>query len=335
MILVTGATGLLGSHLLVQLASTNEKIIALTRNKNNIHRVRRVFGYYSKLELFERIHWEEADVLDYNRLLELFNNIEKVYHCAGEVAFTSKNKQKTLTTNINGTANVVNACLERKVKKLCHVSSVAAIGSSDDNKPATEQDIWASNHSASVYSKSKFYAEMEVWRGIEEGLNAVIVNPSIIIGPGNWDSGTGALFKLIAKGIPFYPTGSMGFVDVRDVARSMILLMDSSVQAERFIINSENLSYREVFSLIATSVGKRPPMHKLSFGIAYTTALANEILSYILPIPEVITREMITSAFSHKTYCNDKIKNAIGISFMPIEQSIRDTAKLYLLDKAK
>lgn len=258
MILVTGGTGLLGSHLLFELTSNGEKVRALKRVSSNTEIVKKVFGYYTDDpdHALSGIDWINGDITDPVEVSEALKGIKKVYHTAGFVSFDPADKEDILKINVNGTENIVNACLERGIEKLCFVSSTAAIGIADNGELLNEELYWTSKGKDSIYSISKYQAEMEVWRGINEGLNAVIVNPSVIIGPGEWRRSSARLFHEVYKGIRFYTQGITGYVDVRDVVKATILLMNGEFSGERYIISAGNYSYKEILSMIADSLGK-------------------------------------------------------------------------------
>jgi dihydroflavonol-4-reductase len=331
MIVVTGGTGLVGSHLLFELISKGEKVRALRRPSSDIANVKKTFSLYSQQneQFFQQIEWVEGDILDLVSLEQAFTGASKVYHSAAIVSFAPSQKRRMLENNIYGTANVVNACITAKVHKLCHVSSVAAIGNPEDDIPATEELIWSPAKHRSYYSISKFHSEMEVWRGIEEGLNAVIVNPSIILGPGNWGRGSTAMFSAINKGLKFYTPGSTGYVDVRDVVKIMILLMDSDIAGERFIINSEDKTYKEIFGLIAHSMGLKAPTIGVKRWMAEIAWRANWFVSLFSGIEPKITREIVESGFNHSSFDASKVKGKLGYKFIPIEQSVNETCKSF------
>ncbi|HJX70844.1 MAG TPA: NAD-dependent epimerase/dehydratase family protein, partial [Bacteroidales bacterium] len=247
MILVTGGTGLIGSHLLYELALQNDRIRAIKRPASDIRNVLKIFGYYSESPevLFQKIEWMDADLADCMSLSEAFENIDRVYHCAGLISFNRRIKKELFETNITGTSNIVNLCLERNVKKICFVSSIASFGEFDGINPIDEKTRWKPDKVSSLYSLSKMKAEMEVWRGIAEGLGGIIINPSVVLGPGFWSNGVGATYKLISKGMRFYTMGSTGCVDVRDVSRIMVRLMDSNISGEQFLVSSENMTFKE------------------------------------------------------------------------------------------
>jgi len=334
MILVTGGTGLLGSHLLYGLVSEGNSVRAIKRKGSDLKNVLKTFSYYSDSasDLFKKVDWVEGDILDRGSLEDAFEGITKVYHTAAMVSFISSQKRKILENNINGTANVVNVCLAKNIQKLCHVSSVAALGHSAEDIPVNEDMIWSPSKQLSYYSVSKFHSEMEVWRGIEEGLNAIIVNPSIIIGPGNWEKSTSAIFKAIYRGLKFYPPGHSGFVDVRDVAKFMVLLMESNISNERYILNSENCSFKEVFENIALHLGKSLPSIELRPWLGELAWRAEMLRSLIFRKASKISKETISAGFNNVSFSNEKIKKALEINFIPVKESIKNTAGLFLND---
>ena len=332
MILVTGGTGLIGSHLLLQLVQDRDKIRATRRPSSNIQHVRDVFSFYRQDAdgLFEKIEWVEADIEDLESLKNACEDVSVVYHCAGMVSFDPSKKTEMIRNNVQGTANLVNVCLENKIHKFCHVSSTAALGSAPDGHLVTENMIWSASGYRSAYSISKFKSELEVWRGISEGLNAVILNPSIIIGPGDWEKSSSRLFSAVWNGLKYYSEGVTGYVDVRDVVTAMIRLTGSNISGERFIISSENLSYRKVIEMIAQSLGKNPPSkHAGSFLIS--SACMFDWLNHIITRKKrKITREFLRSGRTKTRFSNEKIKKATGLEFMPVKESIGDTARLFL-----
>ena len=265
MIFVTGGTGLVGAHLLFELVKKGKNVKALKRETSNTEQVKKTFSYYTQNaeELFNLIDWVNGDLLDYFSLENLLTGVTEIYHCAALVSFRSKDRKKLIANNVEGTSNLVNAALEKNVPRLCHVSSVAALGQLPNGELVTEETNWVPSKKISGYSESKFFSEAEIWRGIEEGLDAVIVNPSIIFGPANWENGSARMFKTLYNGLKFYTSGVTGFVDVKDVVEIMISLMNESnferCKNQRFLINAENLYYRDVFNQIADSLGKARP----------------------------------------------------------------------------
>ena len=247
--LITGSTGLVGTHLLLELAKKHDKIRATHRASSDLQSVYETFALYVDDPgiYYDKIEWIEADVTDFDALIQALDGVEYVYHTAAFVSFDPRYRHTMNQINVEGTANLVNACLEKKVKKLCYVSSTAALGNAPSGELIREDMIWTHSKNISSYSVSKYQYEMEVWRGMAEGLQAVIVNPSIIIGPGDWNRSSSYLFSAVWKGMKFYTEGVTGYVDIRDVVHTMINLMVGDFSSERYTVSAENLSYRQVF----------------------------------------------------------------------------------------
>ncbi len=316
MILVTGGTGLLGSHLLFKLAQQDEPIRAIFRNKDKLTDVKKIFAYYS-LEaesLFKRIDWVEGDLLDLYSLNEAFENVHKVYHCAAIVSFNENNKDQMINENVEGSENVINLCLEHSIEKLCHVSSIAALGTYINGGFIDENSKWSSAKNHSAYSVSKYKSEMIVWRGIQEGLNAVIVNPSVILGPGFWNSGSGSLFVKASRGMKYFTSGSTGFVDVRDVVESMIRLMESEISAERFVINSENLGYSDLFNMVADEMKIKRAKYEATKKMLKLALCLDWFSSKIGIKKRELTKDIVRSSISKSVYSNKKINEAIHLT---------------------
>lgn len=316
MILVTGATGLLGSHLLKELAKTNENIIALYNNTQPI-------------SLIEKLAtWKQVDILDIVALEAAMINVKQVYHCAAMVSFNPKQKSIIHQLNIEGTANVVNACINANVKKLVHVSSVAALGKAITYKMITEKMQWNDEANNSEYGKTKYLSEMEVWRGIGEGLNAVIVNPSIILGEGDWNSGSTEIFKTAYNEFPWYTNGSNGFVDVEDVVKAMILLMNSSITNERFIVSGWNLKYKNVFDEIAKAFNKKQPHKKVTPFIAAIVWRIEKLKSIFTGINPLLTKETAVTAQLNIEYDNSKLLTQFQhFEYMSFHKSIENICR--------
>ena len=332
MILVTGSTGLVGTHLLLELAKKHEKIRATHRSSSNLQTVSDTFSLYTEdpEKYLDRIDWVVADVTDFESLIQALDGVDYVYHTAAFVSFDPGDRHSMTQINVEGTANLVNACLEKKVKKLCYVSSTAALGSAPDGELITEDMAWTHSKSRSAYSVSKYLSEMEVWRGMAEGLPAVIVNPSIIIGPGDWVRSSSYLFSAVWKGMSFYTEGVTGYVDIRDVVTAMMVLMDEDFHSERYTLSAENLSYRQVLEMIAKSLNKRPPkIHATPFMISLAWRL-NWLVSRISGKPRRIPRDAVRSSKRIARFSNEKIRQSIGMDFIPVKQSIEDTARHFL-----
>jgi dihydroflavonol-4-reductase len=314
MILVTGGAGLLGSELIRQLLSQGSEVRAI----------------YNKTPLpdFNSNHLRQfqCNILDVIGLEEAMQEVDQVYHCAAIVSFDPSRKQELFKINIEGTANVVNAALLTGVKKLVHVSSVAALGRIRENEPVNERMNWTEETSNSSYGQSKYLGELEVWRGIGEGLDAVIVNPVIILGEGDWNAGSSQIFKSLYNEFPWYTEGVTGFVDARDVAKAMIELMESDISGERFIISAENRSYREVFNLIAGAFGKKQPHKKVTPFIASVVWRLEEIKRWFTGKNPLITKESAGTALANTYFENRKLLEFLpAFRYRAVEETIRDT----------
>lgn len=318
MILVTGATGFLGAELVTQLLQREAKIRCIKRVSSKIPE--KLISYQ------QQIDWLNADLLDLADLSDAFEGITQVYHCAALVSFEPSLKKKMIDVNANGTANVVNLCIQNEVEKLIHVSSVAALGNAKGDELVDEKVFWEGFETHEGYSVSKYRAEMEVWRGINEGLNAVIINPSVIIGEDAGIEGSGAIFERIRTGFKYYTQGGTGFVDVKDVAKCMILLMQSDINKERFIINAENYSYQHLFKTVAKAFKIPEPKKEakpwmLSFAWRLT-ALKN----FFTGSKGGLKKATAKSASSITKFSNEKIKKALNIEFIPVAESITKIA---------
>jgi nucleoside-diphosphate-sugar epimerase len=327
MILVTGATGLVGSRLLFDLIASGQSVRAMKRSGSRMTRVNACFA--GREDLARKIEWVEGDITDVFSLEAALIGINRVYHCAAIVSFQPSDHKRMLHVNITGTANVVNLCLASGIEKLCYVSSVAALGRISGSDIIDENSVWKSSQMNSGYAVSKYGAEREVWRGIAEGLSAVIVNPGVIIGPGNWKTDSSMLFTRVARGLRFYTRGSTGFVDLEDVTRAMIQLMDSEVSGQRFILVSENVPFRDVMNRIADTIGvSRPDIYAgpLLSGFAWRMEL---LRGWVTGKKPVITKETARSATNRFCYSSDKIRKEFGFKFRPVMEAIDRTAEKF------
>lgn len=338
MVFVTGGTGLVGSHLLLSLLQNGEKVRALKRSTSNISLVQKVFAWYTGDAdgLFRQIEWVNGDILDIFSLEPLLEGIETVYHCAAIVSFDSRNRKQMLSNNIDGTANLVNASLNMGVKRICHVSSVSALGKNSHGEPVSEDTNWIPSKRNTGYSESKFFSETEIWRGVEEGLQAVIVNPSIIIGPGRWEEGSPAFFRIMHQGLPFYTLGSTGYVGIHDVVRAILTLMDPAnfdkAKNQRFLLNSANLTFREFFTQVSEALGKpapRIPVSRTMLSIAWRILA---IWTWISGKASPVTRETASSSSSHTAFDGSKICRMFNFHYHPVEEAIRNTAGIFIRD---
>ena len=314
MILVTGATGFLGSEVAKQLAETGAHVRCTKRNTSVVPPL---------LTPYPQIEWVDADMLDIFALEDALAGVTHIYHCAAWVSLKQADKKPMIYANVSGTANLVNLCFGRNIK-LVHVSSIAAIGQAKPGELINEEDHLDENTESDGYAISKLQSEMEVWRGIAEGLNAVIVNPSLIIGPNAGTAGSGQLFETVRKGLKFYTSGSAGFVDVEDVAKCMIALMYSDITAERYIINAENRGFQQITAEIAQCFGIKPPPFFARAWMMEIAWRATAIFGAITGSAPAIDKIAAISASQHRDYDNSKIKAAIGIEFKPISKSIKE-----------
>lgn len=329
MILITGGTGLLGSHLVYELARQGFKIRAIYRNVARIKSVEKVFQYYSPndyLELLNLIEWVKGDILDINSLEDAMAGISQVYHCAGLVSFARRDFDKLIKINRVGTANVVNVCLAFGVEKIAYVSSTAAIGGAN-NSTISENTKWEMSSETSGYSISKYSAEKEVWRGVEEGLDCVIVNPSVIFGAGNWEESSLTIFRTVNNGLKFYTRGKNGFVDARDVAEIMVQLMQSDVKNERFLCVGASVSFQTLLTKIALHLGKKPPSINTP---AWLVGCAWRIAWFVSKwkgTNPTLTKDSARSSFNVKTYDSTKVQIALSRQFRDLDDTVENTIK--------
>ncbi|MFN3555060.1 MAG: NAD-dependent epimerase/dehydratase family protein [Bacteroidales bacterium] len=332
MILLTGGTGLVGSHLLYELTAAGKRVRALKRNGSQTDIVEKIFAWYNPQNYarqLELIEWAEGNISDIFSLKEALQGVKQVYHCAAVVSFVPSERPQMLKINIEGTANLINACLGAQVEKFCHCSSIAAVGRPDKGIWVDESLIWKTSRKNSYYSISKFGAEREVWRGSEEGLNVVIVNPSVIIGPGDPNRSSARLFTTVKNGLRFYSAGATGFVDVRDVAGAMHQLMDAEIVNERYILNSENISYKKLFEIFARHAGVKPPFFKAGRVLSEIAWRLEKIRSVVTGSNPLITKETARSASSRYCFSNEKISRELAIQFRTVEESAANTAGFF------
>lgn len=330
MVLVTGATGLVGAHLLLHLTQNETTIRAIYRNPKNIEKTKSLFHLYDKSNLFANIEWIQADILDIPTLEIAFQNIDYVYHCAACISFNPNDENQLRNVNIQGTANIVNFCIDKKVQKLCHVSSIAALGDvAPHEKIITETTEWNPEKLHSDYAISKYGAEMEVWRGQQEGLQVVIVNPGVIFGAGFWNQGSGAFFTSVQKGFPFYTTGTSGYVSVTDVVKIMQQLMKSDIKGERFILISENKSYKEIIYTIADKINAKKPTIEAKPWLLNIAWRMDWFLSKIIRTERKISKYAAQSLQNTDEISNKKITSTLDYSFQTIEDTLNEVGVFF------
>lgn len=318
MILVTGATGFLGAEVAKQLVEQGNRIRCTLRKTSVVPGLLQPFT--------DRIEWVEADLLDIFALEDALEGVTQVYNCAAWVSLKQRDKDKMIHTNVTGTANLVNLCLQKHCR-IVHVSSVAAVGLAKPGEQITEKDQLDQDLETDGYAISKLESEMEVWRGIAEGLDAVIVNPSIIIGPNAGTLGSGQLFETVRKGLKFYTAGGMGFVDVEDVAKCMIALMGSNIHEERFIISAENWDYKKMVAAIAANFGIRAPSILAKPWMMEVAWRGAKIASALAGKAPAIDKASAQASTQVREFDNSKIRKATGIQFKPVEQSVKEVCE--------
>ena len=334
MILVTGGTGLVGAHLLFTLIDNNEEVRAIYRETSDLNAVKKVFSYYtSKVEiLFNKIDWQIADITDILSLEVVFKNIDYVYHCAAYISFNPRHFKKLKKVNVEGTANVVNYCISEKVIKLCYISSVASLGKSENKSLITEECEFNPNDRNSVYSITKHQAEMEVWRGSQEGLDAIIVQPGVIIGEGIWSSESGGIFRTIAKGLKFYTPGGIGIVDVKDVVKAMIYLTKSELKNQAYILVGENILYEKLLAKISNKLNRKAPKLLISKTLMLTFASYDWFLNKLFKTRRKLLKSTVRSLFKRSFYDASKIINTKNFSFRNLDKTIERVARNYRAD---
>lgn len=335
-ILITGATGFLGVHTALEFLRAGYQVKGTFRNESSLVKAKHVFEYFADgLDLFNKMKWVCVDLLEYDEVVGAMQDTQYVVHTAAEVSFNPRYNDRIIENNTRMAAYVVDAALEAGVKKVCHISSIAALGSTTNGDPITEETKLTSIKDQSAYSVSKFYAEMEVWRAINSGLNAVMVNPSVILGAGDWKTGSSTFITTVAKGMSFYTKGVTGFVDVRDVATASRLALESDISADRFIISSENISYSDLFGMIAKAVGKPIPKYKAHPILLKIAASISGITSYITNSEPLVTPQSARSAWRKSYYSGKKFEEQFNFKYTPISETIDFASSCYLNDNHK
>lgn len=321
MIAVTGANGLLGNFIIRELLKTNQPFIALKRAGSDTSLLN---------DIRDSITWKDADVTDVVALNDAFAGVTHVIHAAAMVSFNPRMRRKILDVNIIGTSNVVNACLANNVKRLAHVSSVAALGRQKGQEFIDEKAKWTESPINSTYGESKYRAELEVFRGQEEGLSTVIVNPSTILAPADWNKSSAQVFKYVWSERPYYTEGSLNYVDARDVARVVCQLLNSTVQNERFILSAGRIHYGEFFGFIARHFNKKAPSIRLSKNLLHVAARLEGIRSFLLGSEPLLTQETARFAGIKFVYNNEKICKTLNFEFQSIDNTLQWCCDYYM-----
>ncbi len=328
--LVTGATGLLGAHVMLELLKRGEKVRGLRRKESQLIFVKEIFDLYPETgHLFDEIEWCEGDVLEIDSLFDAISDCTNVYHCAAVVSYHADDRDAMYLVNVEGTANVVNVSLEKKINRLCFVSSIAALGKSKPNDVLNENAEWIDSAYNTHYGITKNLSEMEVWRGIQEGLDAIVVNPGFIIGPGNFDRSSATVFRKIDEGLSYFPPGGTGFVGVQDCASMMVDLMKKSAGGERFILVAENLTMQEVFTDIASGLSKPLPTKEATPTIMNIARYAEWVKEKLTGRKALVTKESVKNASIRFFYENKKVVEILGRGFAPVGESISSTARFF------
>lgn len=323
MILLTGATGFVGKETLRRLIEKGYAVRVLVRNPSKLLDI----PEFQSVEVFQ------GDLHDLLSLEKACEGVKYIIHCAAEVSFHKADKARIFHTNVEGTANLVNVAIAAGVRKLVHVSSIAALGRSIENEPITEQTKWKNEGNNSVYAQSKYRAEKEAYRGLAEGLPLVVALPGLILGPGDWKSGSSGIFKFANKGIPFYPAGSNGFVSVYDVADGLIRLMESPFESgEKFILVSQNLTYQLILTLIAKELGKRPPIWMLPPFWAQLIGFVSEWLAKLSGGRPILSRETTRTSSFRYIYDGSHYSNTFSVNYQNIEEIIKLTCAQFVLN---
>jgi dihydroflavonol-4-reductase len=329
MILVTGATGLLGSHLILHLIENGAHVRAIFRNRESLEKTKLLFNGYHKESLFDKIDWVEADITDIPALELAFIDIRQVYHCAALISFDPAEENQLRKINIEGTANIVNFSIAYQIEKLCYVSSIAALGDLKEyENTVTEDTEWNPEKYHSDYAISKYGAEMEIWRGQQEGLQVAVLNPGVILGPGFWNQGSGAIFSSVANGLAFYTKGTTGFVAVTDVVQLLVLLMNSKINGERYIAIAENNSFREILNTIAAHLKVEEPKYHASFLMTEIAWRIDWFLTHLLKRKRKFSKETARAAHAKYPYSNEKVKTTLQYNFRDIKEYIAEVVDL-------
>lgn len=318
MIFITGINGLVGSYIARNLLTRGEKIRGLRRKNSDLSLIQ---------DIEQEIEWFEGDILDVMSLDKAMEDCENIIHCAAMVSFAPKERAMMYKVNVEGTRNMVNIALQKSIRKFLFVSSIAAIGRQKGVETVNEENKWVDSDLNSHYSKTKYLAEMEVWRAQAEGLPMVIINPSLVLGPSDWEKSSTRIFKYVWEEKLFYSRGSMNYIDVRDIAQITAELLFSEIKGERFIVNAGRTTYEEAFKLIAQNFQKRPPKYPINSLIAEVAWRVFYLSSLITGKAPLITKETARLARNNFYYANDKIINQLNFQFKPLEETIAWTCE--------
>jgi dihydroflavonol-4-reductase len=324
MVLVTGGTGFLGSYIIKHLVEKGYRVRAIRREKA-------VLPFYIPKEIFEKVEWIQGDILDVLSLEEAMEGVDQIIHAAAVVSFLKADRKKMYQVNVEGTANVVNIALEKNVRRLVYISSVAALGRTAHGGSVNEDRKWEDNKVNTHYARSKYKAELEVWRGSGEGLNTIILNPGTILGYGDWYSSSCAIFRSVYNEFKWYSPGINGFVDVDDVARATVLFMESNINDQRYIVNGDNWHFKKLLETIAENFKKKKPSKQTTLTLIALAWRMEKLKSFFNGHRPLLTRESARIAHSKTYFENAKLLAALeGFSFTPLQESIEKACEKYL-----
>lgn len=321
---------MVGAHILLLLLDNGFSVKASYRSNKSIQKAKKIFSFYYKSpdDLFNKIEWINIDLEDRDSLTPVLSDIKCIINCAAKISFNKKEDDQTIKQNISIAASIVDSAITAKVSRLIHISSIAALGSANNGELINEEHFFNSVKNKSAYSISKFESEMEVWRGISQGLNAVILNPSVILGSGDWESGSPQLIKRVAKGMPFYTNTVNGFVDVNDVAKIAVKLIDSEISGQRFVISSENISYQSLFTLVANDLDKKPPKYRFLPWVIKPLIIVGKVLS-TLGIQNNMNKTTFRTIFNSCIYDGSLISEKLDFKYLPISDSVSRITNIY------
>ncbi|SHF17580.1 NAD-dependent epimerase/dehydratase family protein [Chryseobacterium takakiae] len=333
MVFVTGATGILGRVIVLELLKKGKNVRAAKRATSNLDEVKHSYSFYTENpdDFFNKIEWINVDFDDIQSIQDALKGVDEVYHCAAKVGFNPDDAKEMYHTNVKGTQNLLYACENSEVKKFLHVSSVAVLDIDNENGELDEDSDFNPKEDHSAYAISKHLAEMEVWRASAEGLNVVIINPGMIIGSGSWGKSSGDVFPTMEKnGFTF--SGGTSYADVRDVAEISVELMERNIFGERFIIISENKRYAELAKQIRKELGLKEAKvltkFQLNMGI-----VANMLFGWLIPQLKMVTKSNVEAISRMKIISNKKVKERLNYTFIPLEETIDFHLKNYINDK--
>ncbi len=335
--LVTGATGIIGSHVLLQLLMNGQEVTGVRQQSSDVKRVQKLFSFYvpNHEELFRKIKWIHLDILDVFAVEDALENVSTVYHCAGFVSFSKADQKKLFRINEQGTRNIVNACLQKKVDALCHVSTIGTINNAEYPFALHEGVFWKTSGKESDYAISKYNAEREVWRGMEEGLNVVIVNPGVVLSPVFWQQSSAQIFDRCYKGNKFYTDGQTAYVSASDVSAIMVELVKQRKFGERFILVENNYPFKTIFDMVHGCLKKPVARFRVSSRILKTMGYIHRFLFRIIGKTPLLTKSLINAALNRQSYSNEKVKKTLGFTFQPVDETIRKICDFYLREHQK